>query len=664
MKRFTYTLIYIWLSTLTYAQQQNWEGMIDNVGVTEAAESEVWESMFDVLSDLEEHPINLNTATREDLERLPFLTNQQIEDLQAYLYQYGNIQSMGELSMIPSLDQLRIELLSHFTYIATTDERHFPTWKELAQNGQHDLLLTAKVPFYKRQGDQNGYLGYPYRYSLRYTFNHDDYLKAGLIGAQDSGEPFLKGDNAYGFDHYSYYLVLRKLGRLKTLALGHYKIRAGLGLVVNNELGFGKSMILPSLLRSGSTIRAYSSRSSANYLQGAAATIDLGHNIDLTGFLSWRYIDGTLSKDQQAIVTFVKNGYHRTPTEMSKKNNASQTAAGIHLAWQHNGFHLGATMLYTHLSLPLQPNTAQRYRNFYPAGNHFWNASTDYGYTCRRFTFSGETAINDRHAIATIHVANVQLTSDIQLTALQRFYSYRYYTLLGQSFSDGGYTQNESGFYIGMTWHPRRNFTLTAYTDIVYFPWLRYQVSNASHAWDNSLAFSWKKKHFTFSGRYRFRTREKDDTQKTTLIDDATHRMRLSVAYTDGFWTSKTQGDFVLNHYKQSSRGWMVSQDIGCQPWKPLQLFLHGAWFHTDDYASRIYSYERGPRYDFYFPSFYGHGIRYGLLAQTNLGRSWMLLGRLSTTDYFDRDHISSGLQRINHSSMTDFELQIRWKFH
>lgn len=40
-----------------------------------------------------------------------------------------------------------------------------------------------------------------------------------------------------------------------------------------------------------------------------------------------------------------------------------------------------------------------------------------------------------------------------------------------------------------------------------------------------------------------------------------------------------------------------------------------------------------------------------------------MLSAKVGTTDYFDRDHISSGLQRIDHDSMTDMELQLRLKF-
>ena len=64
------------------------------------------ESVNDLLSELSQHPLNLNTITREQLETLPFLTPQQIEELMAYRYRYGPLKSMGELQMIRSLARI------------------------------------------------------------------------------------------------------------------------------------------------------------------------------------------------------------------------------------------------------------------------------------------------------------------------------------------------------------------------------------------------------------------------------------------------------------------------------------------------------------------------------------------------------------------------------
>ena len=40
-----------------------------------------------------------------------------------------------------------------------------------------------------------------------------------------------------------------------------------------------------------------------------------------------------------------------------------------------------------------------------------------------------------------------------------------------------------------------------------------------------------------------------------------------------------------------------------------------------------------------------------------------MLILRSATTRYFDRDTIASGLQQISSSTMSDLDVQLRWKF-
>ena len=86
------------------------------------------------------------------------------------------------------------------------------------------------------------------------------------------------------------------------------------------------------------------------------------------------------------------------------------------------------------------------------------------------------------------------------------------------------------------------------------------------------------------------------------------------------------------------------------------------AWFHSDDYDSRLYQYEPSTQYDFSFPAYYGHGIRYALMAQGDVGTHLSLATKLGVTNYFDRTIIGTGLQQVNHSSMTDLLIQLNVK--
>ena len=640
-----------------------WEKYFDELYASNDENVEEKEEIFDVLSDLSEHPINLNTAQREDLERIPFLTEAQIEELQAYIYQYHGMQTLGELSMIESLDATRRALLPYFVYVTPIAEsKSFPSLPTILQKGKHTLMFTAHIPFYQREGDRKAYLGYPYAHSFRYIFRYGDYVQAGLVGAQDAGEPFFAHGNNWGYDHYSFYLLLRRLGMLKTLVVGRYKVNFGQGLVINNSFGFGKLAMLSTLGRQPVGIHAHASRSSANYLQGVAATVAIAKHLDLTAFLSYRAIDATLT-DNGSIKTILKTGYHRTERELLRKNSATQFVSGANLSWNYNGFHLGLTGVFSRFNRPLTPDTALYYHRYAPAGNGFGNIGVDYGYQHHRFSLAGETAIDSKGNLATTNNLSFQLSPSIALFSVQRYYAYQYQALLARSFADGGDVQNESGILLGTNWTVTRGLLVMAYTDFAYFSHPRYGVHQASQAWDNVLMATYKYHHWEFLARYRLKIRGKDNADKTGITNETMQRGRLSLGYTSHGWSLCTQLDVALSDYLKRSFGYMATESVTCNALSWLAFTVTAGYFHTDDFASRLYVYERGPLYSFSFSAYYGRGLHGSLFARTDLSRRLMLILRTSFTHYFDRDHISSGHQQINSSTMSSLDLQVRWQF-
>ena len=664
MKRLIlFCLILCYTIPIVAQQSMTWEECFEQLySESDVTESEK-EEAFAILSELSEHPLDLNTATREDLERIPFLNAQQIEDIQAYVYQYHGMRTLGELSMIESLDFQRRQLLSYFVYLSpVSDNKLFPSLKEILSKGHHTLLFTCKAPFYQRKGDINGYLGYPYSHSFRYNFHYSDYFQLGLIGAQDAGEPFFSNNNKFGYDHYSFYIQLRKLGKIRNLVLGRYKLSFGQGLVINNTLSFGKYAALSTLGRQTNGIRVYSSRSSINYLQGAAATIELAHNLDLTTFLSYRTIDATLTSNGD-IKTILNTGYHRTAKEMERKDNASQFTTGGNLNWRCGRLTLGLTALFTHFDKALSPNTELYYRRYAPSGNDFWNVGINYSYMRKRWSLAGETATCNGGTLATINNISVQVKSNLSLLAMQRYYRYDYTGLFARSFAEGGKIQNENGLLLGTNWEIKHGLSLIAYTDYSYFSHPRFGSHTASRTWDNVLNLYYTHKVWSLCAGYKLKLREKDDFNKTALSNEITQRGRLTLNYKAKTWVSKTQLDISICHNLNNSIGYMASENVTWIPNSWLQLTALLGYFHTDDFASRIYIYERRPLYSFSFPSFYGIGLHYALFARAELSPNLALILQSSTTSYFDRDKISSGLQQINGSTKSDLELQMRWKF-
>ena len=165
----------------------SWVQYLSAVMTAEDMESEEWQLNYDLLCELEQHPIDINKATREDLEQLPFLSAQQVEALMEYKYRYGGMKSMAELMMIREIEPQMRKLLGCFIYAGEESKTEIRT--------KHELIASYKVD---------------YRHWFRYQMEQGDKLKLGLVASQDADEPFFSGKNKLGYDYYSPYLQLKK----------------------------------------------------------------------------------------------------------------------------------------------------------------------------------------------------------------------------------------------------------------------------------------------------------------------------------------------------------------------------------------------------------------------------------------------------------------------
>lgn len=677
------TLLFLACSA-THAQQDDWqyyyEQLLDEM--QDDSEEQEAEELAETLSSIAAEPININAATREDLEELLFLTNSQIDAVLEYVRRYGPLITDANLMMIPALDDTRRGLLRCLTYLGEMPPREHTVLDTLRyeaakkkslsyrrpDESRGEVTAFASVPFYTRQGYKNGnYAGEKYKHWLRANYKVSNQLRVGLLASQDAGEPFFKGENRWGYDFYSAYVQLKNTGKLRNLVVGHYRIKTGLGLILNSNLSFGKTLAMTSAQSQQTVIRPHNSRSEGNYLQGAALTVALSRAVDATLFASYRKIDATL-QDSTGIRTILTSGYHRTESELSRKHNASQSAAGINLRATIDRFNIGLTALVNHYSMPLTPyqqgsSSSQLYRMYYAAGQDFWNVSINYGYRVGRLLrIEGETATGDCGQLATVNSLSWRCSRGLTLSSILRYYPYRFYSTMGRSFSEGGYTQNESGLYVGATWTPTSRLTLSAYTDFAYFPWPKYQALGASHSFDNLVQLSYQlSPSSSLSVRYRLKMREKDGDTDGELIYKNEHRLRVSFTSERGRLTLRSQADASYCDYKTQSAGLMLFQTARYRA-RTWTCSVGAGWFSTKDYNSRIYIYEQSTPYNFGSRSFYGDGMRLYTLLSINLPVRLTLTGKLGLTHYFDRDEIGSSYQTINSSTQTDLDIMLRWR--
>ena len=112
-------------SSVTYAAaspqpSNDWQEAFRSWLSADDADEGYSEETFELLSALAENPLNLNQTSKSQLEQLPFLSAEQIEELVAYIDRYRPLRSLGELQMIESLDRDTRLLLNYFVVIGDT----------------------------------------------------------------------------------------------------------------------------------------------------------------------------------------------------------------------------------------------------------------------------------------------------------------------------------------------------------------------------------------------------------------------------------------------------------------------------------------------------------------------------------------------------------------
>ena len=607
------------------------------------------------LLELQQNPLDINTAEAEDFLQIPGLNISQISDIIEYRERYGQFRSLYELNLIPSLDSHLIQYLSPLLTIAPQDHSRVPT--------RASMLLTASLPLYRRQGDIDGtYLGDRTAHSLRVNVTHRSGISLNLTGAKSSGEPFASKGNRWGYDSYAYNLTLRNRGPLKQLILGTFRGQFGMGLTMNNNFTLGKQAMLAAAGRQTTTFSPHNGSYDGKHHQGIAAVLDLSSALQLATYFSWRYVDATLNADS-TISTIITDGYHRTVNEMQKKNNSSLTSAGLHLRYHHKTkrglrYDLGASFVYSHFSRTHNPTfskadtvpQSKAYRLYHLHGNNPWNAALDYSIKWNRLTLAGETAMSHKKAIATINSLLWHVSSRVDITAVQRFYSYKYYSYFGKSFGENSTPNNESGAYVALQWSPLRHLVIGAYTDYAYFPWYRYHHSTGTSSWDNALTAALDVKRWTLSMKLRMKFK-----------DETTERLRFTAAYKDTRWQLTTMLEGCYSKDDKAKNGLTVSQTAKYSFSKNATLSAQAAFFSTDDYDSRVYIRTLPLLNSFSYTPFFYKGIHGALMLSLKPIQRITVLVRLSHTHYLNRSTVATADRMINHPYKTDIDIQFKW---
>lgn len=636
--------------------------------------------LYDDLAAIYESPINLNAATPEELARLRFLNDMQIENLMYYLYKVGRMQTIYELQLVEGFDVFTIQLLLPFVRVAAVGEASAWNFRDVVRGGKHELTARFDGTFERRQGFSSisadelaerpnaRYVGDPFYTSLKYRLRSSDKLEAGLTMEKDVGEQWVGSYNKKLFDSYSGFVQVNKLWKFSTVVLGDYRANFGQGLVIRQDMNIGATAMATNIGARTRGLKRHSSTDEYNFLRGVGATAKFG-GFDVSAFYSFRMMDADTSGG--AFASFKKDGYHRTSGEYARQRTVGMHVVGGNVTYRHKFFRIGATAVQTWLGTPLDYDP-KPYQQFHFRGRKQFAASVDYLLAWRGFGFFGETAVEGNGAVATLNAITFAPASTVSFLLSHRYYSKRYDVFFANAFGQGQ-TRNEHGFYIGSEIKPARNWKVAAYADLYKTPWITYSVPRPTQGYSTLLQVEFMpNRRLSMYARVRYRYKERKaaplaDEATPFVADNRKLALRYCLTYSALGLDLKSVAEWNRVHTdsERATHGFLIAQDVA-YTFRAIDLTLSAryAYFDAPAYDNRFSLYERDVPSAGFAPSMYGVGSRWYVNADYEVIRGLKLMLRVAQTYYADgRTQIGSGLNQINACHKTDFRVFVQYKF-
>jgi hypothetical protein len=666
------------------AVEQKIENVTESINQDAASDKEIdYTTLLDNLNIYKEHPLDLNTATKEQLENLTLLNDLQVQALLAHIAKNGKLISLEELQSIDGFDLQTIYNILPFVKVNEGLSNTKPDFVKMLTKGKSMLMIRYQQVLQEQKGfsppdsnDTHRYYGSPAKIYARYRYTFNDQFSFGVTGEKDAGEEFFTGSQKNGFDFYSAHLFYRGKGVLKTIALGDFQAQYGQGLVLWSGLAFGKSADVMNIKKSARGLVPYTSVDENLFMRGAGVSFAF-KNCQLDFFGSTHKIDANVHAsadtltEEDIISAFEEDGYHRDSSELARKHTIRKTLAGSHFQYSTRKFSIGFTEYSTEFSRNLVKDY-QPYNQFEFSGDHNTNVGVDYNYVFGNANFFGEIGRSDNGGMGYLNGILASLDQNVSVSILHRHYDKDYQALESTALAENSKVANEDGLYVGILLKPARSFTLNAYMDQFKFPWLRFSVDGptAGKEYIAQLNYTPSK---TFEAYFKIKQQNKPknitaDTHPITNLNDVkqvNYRFHVSYKVTSSI-SLANRVEFVTYQTGSNTpeKGYAIYQDINFQPLKSkLSFSARYALFDTDTYNTRIYVYESDVLYAYSIPSYYYRGNRFYITAHYRIMRGIDMWVRYGTTVYDNKTTVGSGLDEIDGNQKSEVKAQVRFQF-
>lgn len=561
-----------------------------------AGPEDIGEEMYDHYSALLEHPLRINIEPSGKLEAAGIFTPYQTATIVDYRSRHGDILSFSELALVDGFSESDAERFAPFISLESASLPGRTVQGKSVVENDADIRGGLKI--------SDGNPGY--MYGVRYRLSSGSTDMGLTLSRTYSGDAWWPGTQSA---YYAYYGT-----GLKRLVVGDYSLRYGQGLAVWTGFSMSGVGTVSSLYRTPSGIAPYRSWSGGGRMRGVAADIAVGRwNISTSmGIDGINGIAGDKRRPEISLSPVVNAAYSGRESRFSL-TFAAQTE-GIGTGRNNSG------------------------TGRLPGYFSDMKVAADFAYCFRGTDFFSEAALDILSlSPAVIAGGRSRLADGLLMAVCTRYYPASYSSGMSGALRSSGKCSNEYGVTAAGDFFAGRKVQLmgregfgssvdmhmgTFSLDAVYYPEKRTGMS--AKTWQLKAAADYDLQispSVCVSLRLSERFRTSGDRHRT--------EMRCDLAYAGKRWGGSLRMD-VLRCRSLSALSYLegaYSSDI-------VSASMRFGCFIADNWADRIYVYERGIPGSFNVPAFYGRGCWASAYCRVRLSGWLRLYFRASAVAY------------------------------
>ncbi len=556
------------------ADAQSLDPVLEFMGADAAEEIDPYE--VERLQDFMEHPLKINISSMSALEESGLLSHYQAASLTDYRSRHGDVLSFSELAAVDGFGKDFVLMLKPFISLVSN---RLPGQISGPASSNDISIRTA----FRRGTDPT--------YGLKYRLTAGERLTAGISISRTSSAADMKPDAYSG--HLAYHMKCRTG---KILA-GDFNARFGQGLALWNGLSFSGLNTSSSFMRKPSGISASSSFTGGYSFRGIAADVSIGR-ARISAMAALEPGEEELTIIPAANLSFFFRSGHLSFTHYAdfalsgKEAGIPDMKTSADCAFCINGTDIFAETVYDWVSSKVAALTGLSV----PAGENVRIASM-LRYYPSEFTPSRSAAAR----------STTKCSNEYAASAAVDLSAGRWVSLNGTSGSGLSARRIKGSFS----------------TDFAYFPKPKEDDATMKSVQVKAVT-EWI---WMISGSFKAALR------LTERIRTWEEPFRTDIRTDFSYISEHVLANIRLNALKSSGLGLLGYAEGGYKTGN-LAVYLRQGVFRIDNWADRIYAYERDAPGSFNVPAYYGRGLWTALTLNWKFARWGRMYIRAASTSY------------------------------